>query len=103
MLTRIYHKNNASIYVAPLSGKRKEIIISVSNDPRLHQHILPSLDYDAITGAGNLQGLLAVRRALPGVVKWIKSIGYIPVADPADPRRRSAFGSTMERLGIQYY
>ena len=80
-----------------------EIIIAVSNDPRLHQHILPSLDYNAVTGTGSLQGLLEIRRALPGVVKWIRSIGYTPVADPADPRRQSAFGPTMERLGIQLY
>jgi len=103
-ISRIYYdNNNASIYVASLRGKQMEIIVVVSDNPVHHQPIVAKIDYEAITGNGSLEGLLAIKRALPGVIKWIRSIGFTPIADPADLRRQRAFSPIMKELGINLY
>lgn len=88
--------NQVSIYVSSLSGKRMEIIISVSAGQ-------VDNSFNSFTGTCGLSGLLEIKRVIPSIVSWIKAIGFIPVADPADTKRRKAFFPFMKRFGINLY
>ena len=85
------------ISVRSMSKKRTEIIVIINPQ-------VPEAEYLEIsTGTSGLSALLEVKRVMPSIVGWIKSIGRVPVADPADIRRSRAFSRFMEKFGIEQY
>ena len=96
--------NDVCVFVSSISMKRMEIAISISpNLETCQEWQKGDCDFSATTGTAGLAGLLEVKKALPSIVSWIQSIGFVPIADPADGKRVSAFLPTMKKLGIETY
>lgn len=92
------------IFVNSIGKDRMEIGICISpNQPEIDAFSTDKHGFNATNGTTGVRGLLAAKRAMPDVVKWIRSIGRVPCADPADNRRRRAFIKPMSDLGIKNY
>ncbi len=85
------------ISVSSLSEKRTEIIVAVN--PTIHKNN----KFHSINGTSGLSALIEIKRVMPSIVSWIKSIGRTPIADPADIKRFRAFAKHMQKFGIQTY